>query len=190
MIDIKYCRYCKRELKKRSNESIKHFNQKRAYCDLKCKNNDQKGKTLKNCENKNHCTGENNWRWRGDEVGYSGLHRWINKHINDKNKCEYCGETNKLNWANKSGKYLRIKSDWIRLCSKCHARKDKVYLKYYLPKSNTSGYRGVYFEKKRGKWIARISNKYIGGYPNKIDAAKAYDKESKKMWGNQAVTNF
>lgn len=46
-----------------------------------------------------------------------------------------------------------------------------------LSRANTSGVRGVYFNRKRGKWIAQIMFKgkvhYLGGYSRIEDAAKA-----------------
>lgn len=46
-----------------------------------------------------------------------------------------------------------------------------------LPSSNTSGVRGVYFNKKRGKWVAQIMLRgkcyYLGAYSRIEDAAKA-----------------
>lgn len=48
-----------------------------------------------------------------------------------------------------------------------------------LSTSNTSGYRGVYFDKKINKWVSNITvNKkriIIGNFIYKINAAKAYD---------------
>lgn len=46
-----------------------------------------------------------------------------------------------------------------------------------ISRANTSGVRGVYFNKKRGKWIAQIMFKgkcyYLGGYDKLENAAKA-----------------
>lgn len=46
-----------------------------------------------------------------------------------------------------------------------------------ISQANTSGIRGVYFNKKRGKWVAQIMFKgkcyYLGGYDKLEDAAKA-----------------
>jgi len=67
--------------------------------------------------------------WKGEKVGYSALHKWVNKVLGKPNKCIFCGKvfTNnkKIGWANISGKYQRIESDWMRLCKKCHAYFDK-----------------------------------------------------------------
>ena len=46
--------------------------------------------------------------------------------------------------------------------------------------NNTSGYRGVCFDKARNKWISRIQynnkQKTIGRFSTALEAAKAYDK--------------
>lgn len=67
--------------------------------------------------------------WKGDQVGYRGLHLWVTKHLGKPNKCSHCGKISSghgMHWANKSGKYLRILSDWIRLCVSCHKAHDKI----------------------------------------------------------------
>ncbi|MCI8418586.1 MAG: AP2 domain-containing protein [Lachnospiraceae bacterium] len=46
-----------------------------------------------------------------------------------------------------------------------------------LIKSNTSGYNGVYFDKKRKRWVAQITfqgkTRYLGAFPELADAVKA-----------------
>lgn len=72
--------------------------------------------------------GEQHCGWKGNEVGYRALHMWVSKELGAPTKCENCGRDGltgrKIQWANKSGKYLRNKSDWIRLCAKCHVLRD------------------------------------------------------------------
>jgi hypothetical protein len=67
--------------------------------------------------------------WKGDEVGYRGLHLWVEKILGRPKKCKHCGKDGlvgkKIHWANKSGLYLRNLSDWIRLCVPCHKKYDK-----------------------------------------------------------------
>ena len=64
--------------------------------------------------------------WKGDDAKYGALHAWIKKQLGKPNKCERCGTTSakKFEWANKSGNYLRETSDWERLCTSCHRKKD------------------------------------------------------------------
>lgn len=63
---------------------------------------------------------------KGDAVGYSALHDWVERVLGKPNKCEHCGVTDKrMEWANKSHEYKRVKDDWIRLCKKCHVKYDR-----------------------------------------------------------------
>ena len=60
--------------------------------------------------------------WKGDDVGYDGLHDWVEKKLGKPRKCESCDTTEAkvYHWSNKSGKYKRVLDDWQRLCVKCH----------------------------------------------------------------------
>ena len=77
--------------------------------------------------------GSNHWNWQGgigkQKQGYRALHSWINRILGKPDTCSKCGLSGlgdrKIHWANKSGKYKREVSDWIRLCSKCHGKYDK-----------------------------------------------------------------
>ena len=61
-------------------------------------------------------------------------------------------------------------------------------------KINTSGYKGVRLHKPSGKWQAYIKVNYkqksLGLFENKADAAKAYDKNAIKLFGEYANLNF
>lgn len=78
--------------------------------------------------------GIENKGWKGEKVSYSGLHYWIKRELGSPETCEHCGKTRlkgrKVNWANKSGKYKREHSDWIRLCIPCHAKYDGINERY------------------------------------------------------------
>lgn len=64
--------------------------------------------------------------WKGDLVGYDGIHSWVEKHLGKPRVCEMCKTTlsRVYQWSNKSGDYRRDLSDWQRLCVKCHTRYD------------------------------------------------------------------
>ena len=71
---------------------------------------------------------ENHPSWLGNNVGYRGLHLWINKVRGKATKCSHCGKigtSHQIHWANISKKYKRVLSDWISLCAKCHKKYDK-----------------------------------------------------------------
>lgn len=64
--------------------------------------------------------------WKGDRVGRPALHNWVQKHLGKPIKCDHCKtiKAKQYDWANKSQKYKRQLSDWIRLCRSCHAKYD------------------------------------------------------------------
>lgn len=60
--------------------------------------------------------------WLGDEVGYFGLHDWIERVAGRPKKCENCGTDKRrmYHWANIGHTYNRRREEWIRLCVSCH----------------------------------------------------------------------
>jgi len=76
----------------------------------------------------------------------------------------------------------------IRLCTRKQNNRNK------RPQGKTSRYKGVYFNKPRKKFVARIcingKTTHIGVFTDQIDAAKAYDKKAKELFGEFAYLNF
>jgi len=72
--------------------------------------------------------GENNNNWKGDQAGYSALHRRL--YHSQPMKCEECGTSDpsrRYQWASLTGNYSEP-SDYKRMCQSCHARYDKIIL--------------------------------------------------------------
>lgn len=72
--------------------------------------------------------GEKHGLWKGDEVSYRNLHKWVERMFGKPSKCSACGKVGygrQIHWANISHKYLRDITDWVRLCVKCHKQYDK-----------------------------------------------------------------
>lgn len=66
---------------------------------------------------------EENYKWKGDKVGYWGIHSFIERKLGKPKKCEICGITiGRFHWHNINGKYRRDFADWRRLCPKCHKK--------------------------------------------------------------------
>jgi len=67
---------------------------------------------------------KDNLNWKGDKVGYNGLHHWIIRWKGQPTTCEKCGKSGlsgkKIHWANIDHKYRRVLDDYIRLCISCH----------------------------------------------------------------------
>lgn len=83
----------------------------------------------KACQHKGY-EGANNWIWKGDGVGYSGLHKWVRRQLGSPKRCEHCHTLRgKLEWANISREYKRETRDWFSLCTKCHRAYDDSLLR-------------------------------------------------------------
>lgn len=69
---------------------------------------------------------ENNYAWKGENVSYAGLHKWVERNLGKANKCTHCWVLNakKYEWANVSKEYKRDLTDWISLCVSCHSKFD------------------------------------------------------------------
>ena len=67
---------------------------------------------------------ENNPQWKGDNVGYDSLHRWIERHKPKPKICEICKTKKPYDLANISGEYKRDINDFQWLCRTCHMKSD------------------------------------------------------------------
>jgi hypothetical protein len=106
------------------------------------------------------------------------LHRFImNLPIGDKRQVDHINHNT-----------LDCRKQNLRICA---ARQNSYNHK--LSKTNTSGFKGVYFNKKYKKWEARIrlpdKKAYLGRYNSPLDAAHAYDSAAELYYGEFAMTN-
>ena len=73
-------------------------------------------------------TGEKSGKWKGNKVGYWGIHDWLQKEFGKANKCENpnCFKKSRVfNWAKLENKlYERRRENFIMLCRSCHAKYD------------------------------------------------------------------
>lgn len=73
--------------------------------------------------------GIKNHKWKGDNVSYRNLHRWVERNLGKAVKCENCkkvGKEHEIHWSNNDHLYKRNLLDWTSLCAKCHAEHDKL----------------------------------------------------------------
>lgn len=63
---------------------------------------------------------EENGNWKGDDVKYSGLHKWVKRNFGAPKVCEHCSNQESVQWANKNHNYTRDREDWFELCASCH----------------------------------------------------------------------
>jgi len=73
--------------------------------------------------------GEENKKWKGKDVSYRNLHRWVERNLGKAKKCSVCGRVGiekEIHWSNTDHKYKRNLDDWQELCAKCHNKYDKI----------------------------------------------------------------
>ncbi|MFA6281244.1 MAG: AP2 domain-containing protein [Candidatus Omnitrophota bacterium] len=77
----------------------------------------------------------------------------------------------------------------LRLCSRSENQGNRIN-----SCNSTSKYKGVSWDKVKRKWRARIAcgkkNTSIGRFNSEIEAAKAYDKKAKELFGEFAYLNM
>lgn len=86
----------------------------------------QKGHPLYYKNPKGVNLGENNKRWKGDDVGYLALHSWVRRRLGEPSFCFLENFTcrGRLEWANIDHKYKRDLNDFIPLCRVHHYKFD------------------------------------------------------------------
>ena len=89
----------------------------------------------------------------------------------------------------RNGNTLDNRRSNLRFCTPSQSQMNRG-----IPPNNTSGYRGVFRDKRSGKWRAAIKINYkqirLGNFIIKEDAARAYDTAAKKYHGEFARLNF
>ncbi len=148
----KKCKTCNKLVIKPYTRSVKDFTQRAKYCSKECRYKSMVGRipwnkglegihlSPKTEFKKNHKTwnkglsspyiAELNVNWKGDKVGYHGIHKWVVRWKGKPQICENCGKNGnkqRMHWANIDHKYRRVLDDYIRLCPQCHADYDKKY---------------------------------------------------------------
>jgi len=63
--------------------------------------------------------------WKGNNVGYVGLHEWIRKNKPKPELCEICGKPGRLELSNITGKLLREVDNFQYVHKSCHKKYDK-----------------------------------------------------------------
>ncbi len=61
-------------------------------------------------------------------------------------------------------------------------------------KGGRSRFKGLYFRKDTGRWVARLGAdgrvRFLGSFESEVDAAMAYDQAALEQWGEFALLNF
>jgi hypothetical protein len=92
----------------------------------------------------------------------------------DKKALELFGEFARLNFPNEDVSGLDLTPD-----------------KKPLYSSNKTGYRGVCWSKEHGKYVAQLNRLgKLGHFDNPVEAARAFDKAAREVYGEKAQLNF
>ena len=126
-----WCRDCRREDRKKNIEKRRDYNKiyrTQHAKDRRIHDNEYYYKTkdtdISTKQWDERKSAENNGNWRGNDVGYGGLHLWINRHKPESKVCEHCERNLPLEAANISGEYKRDINDYVWLCHFCHRQFD------------------------------------------------------------------
>lgn len=134
------------------------------------------------------------WKWLYMNVGYAARKEYLGGgrknqkqktiYLHDYLNCPADGlQTDHIN-ENK----LDNRKENLRTADRSENQRNKKMLR-----NNTSGYKGVTWDKKSNKWKAQISInnmvKYLGVFLNKNDAAIAYNDAALKISGEFAALN-
>ena len=90
------------------------------FCDKKIDRH-TKNNRCRSCYFK-QMSGENNPDWKGDSVGYRGIHKWIQAQLGKATKCmiDSTHKSTRYHWANISKEYKRDFNDWMQMCPSCN----------------------------------------------------------------------
>jgi len=88
-----------------------------------------------------------------------------------------------------NGKRIDNRRENLRVCTASENQMNKK-----KPKNNTSGFKGVSWEKRRNKFVANIYDRerhiFIGRHATAEEAGRAYDKKAIELFGRFAKLNF
>lgn len=100
-----------------------------------------------------------------------------------------CVKDSKIVVDHINGNALDNRRENLRLCTQSQNSKNQK-----MPCNNTSGFKGVVWDKANKKFAAQIKVdrkcKKIGRFETALEAAKAYDGAAKKYFGDFAKLNF
>ncbi len=64
--------------------------------------------------------GDSHYAWKGDRVGYRGLHYWLRRTKGVPERCDQCQSEKSVQWASRDGIYPRDATHYLPLCASCH----------------------------------------------------------------------
>ncbi len=124
------------------------------------------------------------WSWHYQSAGYAARRNWPENKIILMHR-EIMATPKGMDTDHKNKNTLDNRRENLRICTRGQNNQNTD-----KRKKSKSGYRGVSWLPNKKLWLARAGNVYAGKYKNIIDAAKAYDKKAKELYGEFAKLNF
>jgi hypothetical protein len=130
----------------------------------------------------------NQWMWYCNGDGYAARKPWSTKKLIFMHRL-ICNTPTGMITDHVDGNPLNNTRSNLRICTKSQNGMNRT-----KPSNNVSGYKGVCWNKKFNKWEVHAGarkNRRSGGYfENILDAALAYDRIAKEIWGEFAHPNI
>lgn len=108
--------------------------------------------------------GPNNGLWKGEKVGYAGVHAWVKTHLARPKLCQKCNKVAPHDLANVTGVYSRNSANWMYLCRKCHMESDGRMRNLILARQKRIGF----------SWSCIKCEKTFRGKNNRHDLSWGY----------------
>lgn len=93
-----------------------------------------------------------------------------------------------------NGDSLDNRSSNLRVGTRAQNNMNRAANRTHRGKRTTSPYKGVSWNNRRGKWVARIGHNYkgifLGYFDSPEDGARAYDTKARELYGECAYQNF
>ena len=88
-----------------------------------------------------------------------------------------------------NGDLLDNRRSNLRACSRAENQRNRS-----CQRNNTSGFKGVRWDSRRGRWRAQLNyfgrQLHLGCFDDPVEAARAYDREARRRHGRFARLNF